>query len=118
MARLKVFDTNALIAVSQGSFDISSQDVHVVISVITRIEFLAWPNLDDLQRELARRMLNSVDTAPLTEEIEEEVIALRKQRTLKLPDAIIAATALVLGAPLVTNDDVFTKVSGLILETF
>jgi predicted nucleic acid-binding protein len=46
---------------------------------------------------------------PLTEEIEEEAIKIRRDVKLKLPDSIIAATAVKLGAVLLTNDDEFVK---------
>ena len=40
-------------------------------------------------------------------------IDLRRKTGLKLPDAIIAATALTINAKLLTNDRVFDRVSGL-----
>ena len=42
--------------------------------------------------------------APLTENIEDVVINLRQTRRIKLPDAIISATALCNGAELLTLD--------------
>ncbi|GHV83339.1 hypothetical protein AGMMS50212_06790 [Spirochaetia bacterium] len=43
----------------------------------------------------------------MTESIEEETIQIRRQTKLKLPDAIIAATAIMLNAELVTTDEHF-----------
>lgn len=41
---------------------------------------------------------------PITREIEDQAIALRRQRRIKLPDALIAATALHNGLELLTLD--------------
>jgi tRNA(fMet)-specific endonuclease VapC len=42
----------------------------------------------------------------------------RQQHRLKLPDAIIASTALNNQATLLTNDAMFRKVTGLTVNTF
>ncbi len=47
----------------------------------------------------------------LRNSIKTETIALRKKYNLKVPDAIIAATALRLNAPLLTNDKKLLSVS-------
>lgn len=50
----------------------------------------------------------------LTEEIVQECITIRKQHTIKLPDAIIAATALSYQMILITrNTAVFKNIQGL-----
>ncbi|RYF68263.1 MAG: type II toxin-antitoxin system VapC family toxin [Cytophagaceae bacterium] len=76
------------------------------ISVITRIELLGWKP-DDPGFEADLRLL--VDQAieyPLTDEIVDQTIALRKSVKIRLPDAIIAATALVHKLTLVSDNDV------------
>ncbi|NCS90004.1 MAG: hypothetical protein COW71_13430 [Ignavibacteriales bacterium CG18_big_fil_WC_8_21_14_2_50_31_20] len=45
------------------------------------------------------------------------IIKLRKKYRLKLPDAIICASAASLGIPLVSNDKIFEKVEVLKLIT-
>ena len=45
--------------------------------------------------------------------IKEQTIELRKKHSIKLPDAIIAATSLVYGLPLVTADKGFSKIDEL-----
>ena len=50
----------------------------------------------------------------LTEEVEKQTIWIRKTKKIKLPDAIIAATAIIYNLTLVTcNVDDFKNVSGL-----
>jgi predicted nucleic acid-binding protein len=43
--------------------------------------------------------------------IEEEAIKIRKNTKIKLPDCIIAATAIILGAVLLTDDPQLIKLS-------
>jgi predicted nucleic acid-binding protein len=45
----------------------------------------------------------------MTETIENETLNIRRNTTLKLPDAIIAATAVAIGAEVVTSDLHFMK---------
>ena len=50
---------------------------------------------------------------PLSEAIVERTIRLRRSSRIKLPDAVIAATALELGYELMTNDATLAKVPGV-----
>lgn len=84
------------------------------ISVITRIEVLGWPGQTEDAFQRARNLLDQFNEQSLTDDIAEESIALRRKRRLKIPDAIIAATALHLNLPLVTrNTDDFKGIEGL-----
>lgn len=83
------------------------------LSVITKIEVLGFdaPEEDD---ELLTEFMNESVVLYLTEEIVEECIAIRKETSIKLPDAIIAATAVVYGMELITrNTSDFKNVGGL-----
>jgi predicted nucleic acid-binding protein len=52
---------------------------------------------------------------PLSEAIVQRTITLRQQHRIRLPDALIAATALALGEPLVTrNTQDFQAIAGLV----
>ena len=73
-----------------------------VISVITRIEVLGYSQtVDQFQR--AAHLLALFDEVPLHEQIVQRTIALRQQHRIRIPDALIAATALDLSMPLVTR---------------
>ncbi|MBF0628572.1 MAG: type II toxin-antitoxin system VapC family toxin [Magnetococcales bacterium] len=83
-------------------------------SVMTRIEILGYPlPLDQLQT--ARRLLGGLIEIGLTESILERTIAFRQcHRRLKIPDALIAATAREYALPLVTrNLSDFDKIAEL-----
>jgi predicted nucleic acid-binding protein len=86
-----------------------------MISVITRIEVLGYPQTDD-QFQQAARLLVYFDEIPLHEAIVQRTITLRQQSRIRLPDALIAATALYLGFPLVTrNTHDFRAIEELII---
>src|SRR5699024_15666 len=65
------------------------------ISVITRMELLAWRNADDKQLFLLNEFIDNVVVWGLDEPVILKGIEVRKKYRVKLPDAIIAATATV-----------------------
>ncbi len=88
-------------------------DEGAVLSVITRIELLGFnaPKSDAL---LFSEFINDCQVIDLSEAIVLKTIALRKLRSIKIPDAIIAATALVGELTLLTNNTKdFSNISGL-----
>jgi predicted nucleic acid-binding protein len=86
-----------------------------VISVVSRVEVLSYPQSAD-QLQLAARLLASFEEIPLDAPIVQRTISLRLQQRIRLPDAFIAATALHLGFPLVTrNTQDFQAISGLVV---
>lgn len=81
---------------------------------IVRIELLSFSELDKEEERKIRELLDQFEVIPLTSPIEELTIGLRRTSATKIPDAIIAATALALGATLVTrNTDDFSGIHGL-----
>jgi predicted nucleic acid-binding protein len=81
------------------------------VSVIARMEILSFSGMTS-EEELARRsFLSQTTVIPLSEAVEEEAVMIRKTTKLKLPDCIIAATAKILGAVLLTSDDDLLKLS-------
>jgi len=84
------------------------------ISVITRMELLGWANANDEQIKILQQFVDASVVFNLDEPIILKAIELRKTQKIKLPDAIIAATALVHGFKLITrNVGDFTKIDGL-----
>jgi predicted nucleic acid-binding protein len=60
--------------------------------------------------------LAQLDEQTLNDDIVRRAIALRRQRRIKIPDAVVAATALHLGLPLMTrNVRDFGGIDGLVL---
>jgi predicted nucleic acid-binding protein len=76
-----------------------------LISVITQIELLSWNPADrGLENKVATFVEDSV-VPELSEEIILETIRLRRKQKIKTPNAIIAATALVYGRTVVTDNE-------------
>lgn len=74
------------------------------ISVITRIELLSYHGITVNEEEHICHFLEGVTIVPLLDEIEETAISFRRVCKRKTPDSIIAATAIVLDAAIVTMD--------------
>lgn len=104
-----LFDTNSTLYYLQGREDwiefIDALPVkHRFASVVTRMELLAYPGIEPNEENGIRSFLSDVAVIPLTEEIETMTIAIRRHTRIKLPDAVIVATAIVLDASLLTSD--------------
>jgi predicted nucleic acid-binding protein len=114
-----LMDTNAIVALLQGSSALVTllQNAEWVgISVISQIEFLAFSGLSESDRLLFEQFIQRVEIIDLTTSnnlLIEQIIQIRLQYRVKLPDAIIASTALQAGASLVTADNELTKVTSL-----
>ncbi|MBE9107923.1 type II toxin-antitoxin system VapC family toxin [Nodosilinea sp. LEGE 07298] len=84
-------------------------------SVITRIEVLGYKQSEAAENQ-AKQLLSQLVELPLSSEIAERTIAIRKSLKIKVPDAIIAATALEYSLQLVSrNEDDFAQIKELIL---
>ena len=83
------------------------------VSVITEIELPSYPSLTEDEEQKIQAFLEDIVLIELSRDIRSTTIELRRKTGLKLPDAIIAATALTINAKLLTNDKVFDRVSGL-----
>lgn len=74
------------------------------ISIITRIEVLGWRGHSDTSRALAEKFLSQLPELPLSHAIASHTIALRSTLPIRLGDALLAATALEAGLPLMTRN--------------
>ncbi len=95
------------------------QRANAMIASVTRIEVLGFPRFGNLPPERQARLQTIVATTAelaMDEEIIRRAITLRQQKSMKLGDAIIAATALEYGVPLVTrNEGDFKHIAGLVV---
>ncbi|GIK59485.1 MAG: type II toxin-antitoxin system VapC family toxin [Ignavibacteriota bacterium] len=113
-----VLDTNAVLYLLGGKIDPATLPKgEFFISFITELELLSYPNLSKFEEEKIKNFLESVDVIGLNPEIKRETIHLRKNYKIKLPDAIICATALFLNALILTFDKSFKKIKEITLVT-
>lgn len=114
-------DTNAGIDFLNGKLPPASAawvqqllaEQRLVLSVVVRIELLSWAggeaNMQPIHEFIAASLV-----LPLDEPVIQQTIRLRQQHRIKLPDAIIAATALAHGLPLITRNVAdFQGITGL-----
>ncbi|WP_256678159.1 type II toxin-antitoxin system VapC family toxin [Fischerella major] len=85
--------------------------------MITEIELLSYPNLRPDEETQIIDFLNKISVVSIDSDIKKLTISLRKQYKLRLPDAIIAATAQSLNATLLTNDVRLTNLTEINIQT-
>lgn len=114
-----LLDTNAIIALLQKEPNLikllQSSD-WVGISIISQIEFLAFSGLSEADKQLFQQFLQRVEVINLDRQsssLIEQIIFVRQQYRLKLPDAIIAAMAIQNLAKLVTRDVQLNRITEL-----
>ena len=100
-----LFDTNILIdhlsGIAQAGAELGRYPDRA-ISLVTWMEVMAGCNAGDEAR--IRAFLAAFRCLPITPEVAERTFLVRKQRKLKLPDAIILATAETADRILVTRN--------------
>ncbi len=73
-----------------------------LISVITKIELLCFATATIEERGIMETFINAAVIFNLDDAVVNQTILLRKEHRIKLPDAVIAATAIVYDLTLLT----------------
>lgn len=101
-----LFDTNVLVdylnGVAQARSELDLYDAWG-ISVITWMEIMI--GTDEHTEAATRRFLGNFDVYPIDDAVAELAVSIRRERRLKLPDAIIHATAGAHAMLLVTRNE-------------
>lgn len=93
----KLVDTNILIYLSKREIEfeqVASPQAKLSISVITYMEVLGYRFETDFEKQTITQLCKYFPIIHLNSEIIEKVISIRQKHKIKLPDAIILATAL------------------------
>jgi predicted nucleic acid-binding protein len=106
-----VLDTNIISFFLNGDANLLSyfNYTNIHISFITELELKSIPGLSKNDITSLEAFLQTCIITDINTPIKNVAIAFRKNFKLKLPDAIVAATASYLGYELVTADKVFNK---------
>lgn len=113
-----LFDTNIVIYLLNNRLPQSAlnklSSVIAELSLITKIELLGYHKITMPQQQAIENFIVSSILHPITEDITDRSIIIRKHFNIKTPDAIIAATAMEHNLVLLThNIKDFAKVTGL-----
>jgi predicted nucleic acid-binding protein len=86
--------------------------------VITELELLGFNGLDSNSEKELKEALRGCFVVDIEVPIKHIAIELRKKYLIKLPDAIVAATAIHLQLPFITADKDFEKIQELMLYLY
>jgi predicted nucleic acid-binding protein len=107
-------DTNILLYILEGNVAVKPFiNDSLAVSVISEIELLGWHKITDKESVTIKRLLDNCFIIELIPAIKELAIQLKQANKIKLPDAVIAATAIHLGVPLLTADKTLSKLPGM-----
>ena len=113
-----LIDTNAIIDFFNGKLPSQGRQllstIEPAISIITRIELFSSSKINQQELQQLQRFVDIALIHSINLQVAIETIEIRKKYKIKLPDAIIAATAIVYNLKLVTrNVSDFDKISNL-----
>lgn len=104
-----LLDSNTIIYASKGLIDadkLLSENEFYYASIISLIEVYSHEFQYAVERTIIDEILASIEIADVDRAIADQAIIYRKNKNkkIKLPDAVILATAKILGAELITNN--------------
>ncbi|MEO5643991.1 MAG: PIN domain-containing protein [Bacteroidia bacterium] len=70
------------------------------------------------EHAILKKFISNCIVIDINNELKKNVVSIRQESNVKLPDAIIAGTAIFLAIPLLSADTDFKKVSGISLVLF
>jgi predicted nucleic acid-binding protein len=74
------------------------------ISVITQIELLCWKT-DAIKEQMVKDFISDSELLEITPDVILQCVKIRRNKKIKIPDAIIAATAMTNSYTLISNND-------------
>jgi predicted nucleic acid-binding protein len=118
MGKRYLIDSNAIIDFCNGQLPPNGRDflmgISPEISIVTNIELFATKNISQEECELLEKFVAFSLVHDVSKELINATIEIRQTYKIKLPDAIIAATALVYDMTLISrNSKDFDEIDGL-----
>jgi predicted nucleic acid-binding protein len=104
-----ILDSNILIDTLNHKLDLlvfldTLPECELYINLVVEIETLAKPDMTAEEEAEAYALLASFKWAEIDSLTRDETVRIRRGKSLLLPDALIAASAIVLNATVISND--------------
>lgn len=112
-----LLDTNIALYLLKGDQELANalQDAEAYVSFINELELFGHKDITAEEITWIELFLEECSIMEINQGIKDITINLRQKYSLKLPDAIVAATAIFLGISLISADKHFDKISELSL---
>ena len=110
-----LLDTNAVLYILNGDETLINYlfEKELYLSIISEMELLSYKNITEKEEQAIVAFLTEFVIITINEKIKLSAIKIKETTIMKLPDSIIAATAISLNLPLLTSDRQFTTVKNL-----
>jgi predicted nucleic acid-binding protein len=110
-----LLDTNAVLYILNGDTTLSdfTFEKELYISIITEMELLAYKNITPSEKRILENFLEELIIINIDNKVKSNAIEVKKTSNMKLPDSVIAGTAITLKLPLITSDRQFKTIEGL-----
>jgi predicted nucleic acid-binding protein len=107
-------DTNFLIFTTQGNPIVEPfLDYNIGIAFVSEMELLGVFSISKVQKLNMQNIIDECFVIDMNIEIKKKAIQIKQKYKIKLPDAIIAATAILYNIPFITADADFKVVKEL-----
>ena len=118
-----LLDTNIIIYMVKNELDLSlftKENDTLFISSVSYMECLGYNFSSAMEEQIITELCNGFEHILIENKIIKQTIEIRKNHKIKLPDAIIAATAIINKLPLVShNTKDFIDINGIkLLDPF
>ncbi|MFN4145067.1 MAG: type II toxin-antitoxin system VapC family toxin [Runella sp.] len=110
-----LLDTNIALYLFKGDYELANalQDSESYVSFINELELLGHKDITKEEITWIELFLGECSVMEMNQGIKEITINLRQMYSIKIPDAIVAATAIFLGIPLISADNNFKQIKEL-----
>jgi len=96
--------------------DVFAKNVPIYVSAVTELELFAYSDLTAEEESLIEELLATISVIPVDSRIARLAALVRRSYRLKVPDSVIAATAMFTGSKLLTrNTRDFRKIPNFIV---
>ncbi len=115
-----LLDTNIILYLLAGDQTLASilEDKNPYLSFISELELYGFKKLTKAERGKIEKVLSQCTIIDINAGIKAKAIEVRQSQGLKLPDCIIAGTALYLDIPMFSADKDFGKIKHLNLLSY